>query len=358
MSNSPATGIYLLCLHLKRAVTGTIKKSNREFTSGYYIYAGSAQGGLRGRLKRHINGPHSGHWHIDALLKNARIIDIQLRIGDIDECGLAQTVSAWPGAQPVNGLGASDCKCSTHLFHFKSRPAQSLTANQVIPSLDKIFCELRKNYRNHALDERDPFQTLVGCIMSLRTQDPVTHAAMERLFAPCPTPEKILETEEDEIARLIYPVGMYRQKAKTINKIAGIVLKEWNGKVSSEIEDLLTLPGVGRKTANLVRSFAFHLPAVCVDTHVHRISNRWGLVRTATPDETEMELRRILPEKFWIETNALLIQLGQNICRPIKPNCGKCPLRGLCRYDLVIAENKVLKSVENAPPHPTLKHLR
>ena len=358
MKTPNPSGLYLVLLQLRRAVACTVGKAKRKFTAGYYAYVGSAQGGLHGRLNRHVNGPHSGHWHIDALLKTGRIIDIQVRLNDSDECGLAQAVSAWPGAKPINGFGASDCKCSTHLFHFKSRPAQSLIANQVIPNFEGIFCELRKNYRNHALDERDPFQTLVGCIMSLRTQDPVTHAAMDRLFTPCPTPEKILGASEEEIARLIYPVGMYRQKAKTIKKIAALVLNEWGGKVSAEIEDLLTLPGVGRKTANLVRSFAFHLPAVCVDTHVHRISNRWGLVRTATPDETEMELRRILPEKYWIETNALLIQLGQTICRPIKPNCRECPLRELCRYDLVTAENEVLQKAENAPPHPTLKHLR
>ncbi len=357
MQNTKTPGVYTLLLQLKKKTTCELRKKIHAFQAGYYIYVGSARGGLPGRINRHLNGPHSGHWHIDALLKNAKIIDIQTRIENDDECGLAQTVAKWPNAIPLNGLGASDCKCATHLFNFKKRPAQSIHAHSALPRLEAMFCELRKIYRNHALDERDPFQTLIGCILSLRTQDPVTHAAMKRLFKPCPAPENILETAQDEIARLIYPVGMYRQKAKTIHKIAKIVKDDWHGVVSSEIDDLLTLPGVGRKTANLVRSFAFHLPAICVDTHVHRITNRWALLRTATPDETEMALRRILPPEYWVETNALLIQLGQNICRPTRPKCDSCPLREHCQYPLLLKEKNALKTIKNAPSHPALNLL-
>ena len=193
------------------------------------------------------------------------------------------------------------------------------------------------------------------CILSLRTQDPVTDKAAGRLFAVLRTPQDFADAAPDQIAKLIYPVGMYRQKAKNLIRIARELLDRFNGMTPAEIDALTTLPGGGRKTANLVRSFAFHLPAICVDTHVHRITNRWGLVRTRTPDETEIELRRILPPEYWIETNALLIQHGQQICRPIGPRCDRCSLRGLCRYQDLQAERRLLASLPAAPKHPSLE---
>ena len=166
--------------------------------------------------------------------------------------------------------------------------------------------------------------------MSLRTQDKTTLPASERLFQLAMTPQAMLTLSTAQIEKAIYPVGFYRTKAKTILGICRDILGKFNGQVPSNLEDLLTMKGVGRKTANLVLTEGFAIPSMCVDTHVHRISNRFGYLKTKTPEETEMVLRKRLPREYWMEYNALLVLWGQNICKPISPLCSKCALKNFC----------------------------
>jgi len=177
---------------------------------------------------------------------------------------------------------------------------------------------------------RDPFRVLVACILSLRTQDTTTGPAAARLFAAADTPAAMLRLPARRIARLIYPVGFYRTKARVILGLSRDLLERFGGRVPDEIDALLTLKGVGRKTANLVVTMGFNKPGICVDTHVHRISNRLGYVRTRQPEETEMALRGRLPQRFWIGYNDLLVGFGQNVCTPLSPRCSACPVRALC----------------------------
>jgi len=183
---------------------------------------------------------------------------------------------------------------------------------------------------NVAQDSRDPFQVLVSCLISLRTKDQVTAEASTRLFRLGRTPQAVADLPEQAIADAIYPAGFYRTKARTIKEICRTLLARHGGQVPDDLEALLTLKGVGRKTANLVVTIGFGKPGICVDTHVHRISNRLGIVRTRTPDESEQALRRVLPRRFWIPYNNLLVSFGQNICKPISPLCSACPAAHLC----------------------------
>jgi len=176
-----------------------------------------------------------------------------------------------------------------------------------------------------------PFTTLISCILSLRTQDKATYAASERLFAIADMPQKMLSTPVGVIQNAIYPVSFYRVKAQTIHKICGQLLTRFGGTVPSKLEELLELPGVGRKTANIVVTLGFRKAGIAVDTHVHRISNRLGYVRTKTPDDTEMALRRKLPKRYWIIYNDLLVAYGQNLCKPISPFCSRCKIAAYCR---------------------------
>ena len=175
-----------------------------------------------------------------------------------------------------------------------------------------------------------PFEVLVSTILSLRTKDEVTSQAAQRLFQEATTPEQILALGEQRLSKLIYPVGFYPTKAQRLLAISRIILDEHGGQVPHTIEALLKLPGVGRKTANLVMVEGFKEPAICVDTHVHRISNRIGYVQTKTPDQTEMALRAKLPRKHWIRYNELLVAFGQVICRPVSPFCSRCPVAEMC----------------------------
>jgi endonuclease-3 len=177
----------------------------------------------------------------------------------------------------------------------------------------------------------DPFRVLIACILSLRTQDATTAAAAARLFAVADAPATMVRLPAPRIARLIYPVGFYRTKARQIVGICRALLDRFEGRVPDTIDDLLTLDGVGRKTANLVVTMGYDKPGICVDTHVHRISNRLGYVRTRAPEETEMALRATLPRRYWIGYNDLLVAFGQNVCAPISPRCSTCPVRPLCR---------------------------
>ena len=181
-----------------------------------------------------------------------------------------------------------------------------------------------------AEDSHDPFRILISCLLSLRTKDEVTGGASARLFRLADTPATMLQLRERRIARLIYPVGFYRTKAKVIRGVCRSLIEEYEGRVPDDIDELLKLKGVGRKTANLVVSVGYGKPGICVDTHVHRISNRWGYVKTRTPEETEQALRRKLPRRYWIVFNDLLVSFGQNVCKPISPLCSRCPVERYC----------------------------
>lgn len=177
---------------------------------------------------------------------------------------------------------------------------------------------------------RDPFKIFIGCLLSLRTKDETTALAAARLFALAGTPEEMLNLPLETIKQAIYPVGFYHTKAGTILQVCRTLVERHAGRVPDTIEELLEFRGVGRKTANLVLALGFQKPAICVDTHVHRISNRWGYVRTKGPEETEFALRRKLPKEYWLVYNDLLVAFGQNCCRPISPLCSQCPLSSLC----------------------------
>jgi endonuclease III len=175
-----------------------------------------------------------------------------------------------------------------------------------------------------------PFEVLISTVLSLRTKDEVTSQAARRLFQEARTPEQILALGEKRLTSLIYPVGFYPTKARRLLEISRIILNEHDGQVPDTLAALLELPGVGRKTANLVLVEGFKKPAICVDTHVHRISNRIGYVKTRTPDQTEMALREKLPRRHWIRYNELLVAFGQVVCRPVSPFCSKCPVTDMC----------------------------
>jgi len=175
-----------------------------------------------------------------------------------------------------------------------------------------------------------PFKILISTIISLRTRDEVTLTASRRFFEKAVTPEETLRLKPEEIEKLIYPCGFYRVKAENILKICAIIRDSHRGRVPDTPEELLALPGVGLKTANLVLSLGFGIPAICVDTHVHRIANRTGWINTAKPDESVKALEGVLPRKYWIPVNELLVLYGQQICTPGKPKCSLCPLTAYC----------------------------
>jgi len=177
---------------------------------------------------------------------------------------------------------------------------------------------------------RDPFLILISCILSLRTKDSVSLAASQRLFSHAKTPQQLLAIPDKTIEKLIYPTGFYRQKTKQILALCAKLVEKYQGCVPSTETALLQLPGVGPKTAALVLSLGFEIPAICVDTHVHRVSNRLGLVKSKTVQETEQQLKELLPKKYWSEFNSLMVMWGQNICVPISPKCSICPLLPLC----------------------------
>lgn len=177
---------------------------------------------------------------------------------------------------------------------------------------------------------RDPFLILISCLLSLRTKDKTTDEASHRLFALARTPAAMLRLPLKKIERAIYPVGFYRTKAKSIHQICNRLLDTYGGTVPDSIDELVTLPGVGRKTANLVVTVGYSKPGICVDIHVHRISNRWGYIKTKTPEESEQVLRETLPKRYWITFNDLLVPYGQNLCQPVSPFCSQCKLTDYC----------------------------
>jgi endonuclease-3 len=176
----------------------------------------------------------------------------------------------------------------------------------------------------------DPYQVLISCLLSLRTQDRTTALATERLFRLAKTPAEMVRLSPKTIREAIYPVGFYRTKARTLLSVSRDLLGRYDSRVPDDLEELLTLKGVGRKTANLVVTLGFGKHGICVDTHVHRISNRLGYVKTKTPEETEWALREKLPKRYWIIFNDLLVTFGQNLCKPISPHCSQCPVSKDC----------------------------
>ncbi|NOZ01989.1 MAG: endonuclease III [Deltaproteobacteria bacterium] len=178
---------------------------------------------------------------------------------------------------------------------------------------------------------RSPFRVLVATLISLRTKDETTAAASARLFALADTPEAMANLDDDIIAAAVRPANFYPTKARRIRAISRRLVEEFGGRVPSDLDTLLSFDGVGRKTANLVLTEGFDLPGVCVDTHVHRISNRMGMVRTKNPNETEFALRKSLPQKYWKPINTLMVSFGQKVCRPQSPHCSICPMSDLCK---------------------------
>lgn len=206
---------------------------------------------------------------------------------------------------------------------------------QDIPKIITILIREYKRWKmpsvtHTAKISRDPFKVLISTILSLRTKDETTDSASKRLFDMADNPRDMLKLSTEQIGNVIYPVGFYRNKARIIREICETLIENYNSRVPDEIDELLKLKGVGRKTANLVVTLGYGKPGVCVDTHVHRISNRWGYIETKTPFETEMVLREKLPRKYWIDYNSLLVGFGQTICRPISPRCTECPVEKYC----------------------------
>ena len=195
------------------------------------------------------------------------------------------------------------------------------TKGMVEPAVTQIIAEYG----------RDPFLVLISCLLSLRTRDTVSLPASRRLFAVAKSPQEILHIPLERLKKIIYPVAFYRKRAQQLHDVCKDLIERFDSRVPSSEEDLLSFKGVGRKTMNLVRGEGFGIPAICVDTHVHRISNRFGLVATKTPEETEMALRKLLPQKYWIEYNRLLVMWGQNIRVPILPFCSSCAIAHLCQ---------------------------
>ena len=213
-----------------------------------------------------------------------------------------------------------------------------MTARWNAPRVRKLMRRLedfRRSCRVTTLAEeqetsRSPFRLLVACVISLRTKDEVTAEASRRLFEIAPTPNHLAELEEERIARAIYPAGFYNTKAAQLKEIGRIIRDDFDDEVPASEVDLLAMPGVGRKTANLVLGLGFGIPAICVDTHVHRISNRLGMVSTNTPEQTERALMEVLPRDLWVPINDLLVTFGQNRCHPTSPRCTNCPLEDIC----------------------------
>jgi len=181
-----------------------------------------------------------------------------------------------------------------------------------------------------SVEDRDPFRILISCILSLRTQDKTTKEASQRLFRLARTPRAVSRLPAEKIQKAIYPVGFYRIKARQVRELGKRIAEEYGGRVPDTIEELLQLKGVGRKTANLVVTLGYGKPGICVDTHVHRITNRWGLVKTKNPMQTEFALREILSHRYWRKLHGYLVAFGQGICKPISPLCSRCAVRAFC----------------------------
>lgn len=209
--------------------------------------------------------------------------------------------------------------------------------DEIISALKKDFTEKRvvhTEFVDFMENVKNPYIVLICCILSLRTNDKTTIGASKRMLELGKTPAEISKLDIDTLSKAIYPVGFYQNKAEQIIELSKILVEKYNSIVPDSIEELVKFKGVGRKTANLVLTKGFNKPAICVDVHVHRISNRLGYVKTKNPEETEFALRKILPEKYWIDFNTLLVTHGQNICKPQKPKCENCSISKFCAKNL------------------------
>ena len=202
--------------------------------------------------------------------------------------------------------------------------------DNILKKIEKKISVYEEPVVSRLKKKKSPFLILVSTLLSLRTKDEVTEVAQKRLFKLADNPEKLLKLDVELIEKTIYPVGFYKRKAKNLLNVAKFLIEKYDGKVPDNLEKLLEIPGVGRKTANLVLTEGFNLPGICVDTHVHRIFNRIGYLKTKNADETERILREILPKKWWIPVNNILVVFGQNICKPISPFCSQCPIKEQC----------------------------
>lgn len=201
---------------------------------------------------------------------------------------------------------------------------------KTIKLIEKQVKEFNIPWVTQVSRRKDPYKVLISCILSLRTKDKTTASASQRLFKIADNPKKMLKLSRAHLQRLIYPVGFYRNKAKVILEISRKIIEDFRGRVPDNLEELLKLKGVGRKTANLVLGLGYGIPSICVDTHVHRISNRLGWIRTKNPHQTESALKKIIPKSYWIELNTTLVAFGQNICLPISPFCNRCSVNKYC----------------------------
>lgn len=207
----------------------------------------------------------------------------------------------------------------------------SSTAPRGSANIDVVMKRLKTRYGYKGrVYHRDPFQVLIGTIISQRTRDEQTDIAAPALLSRYPTPKALAAAPVDDVERLIRPAGFYRVKARKLREVSAMLLERFGGDVPDDMDLLLELPSVGRKTANCVLVYGFGRPAIPVDTHVHRISNRLGWVRTKDPDGTEMALTRLVPRRHWLVLNDLFVTFGKDICRPIGPKCPKCPLKDIC----------------------------
>lgn len=207
---------------------------------------------------------------------------------------------------------------------------ESMKGDFTVEQIKYIVDELEELFTRRTFSDQTPYQVLIRTILSQRTRDENTDKATANLFSVYPTMEEVAEAPVEEIAKLVKQAGFYNVKAKRIKEVSNILLEEYDGIVPDSMDELLKLPGVGRKTANCVLVFGFQEDAIPVDVHVHRISNRLGLVHTDKPEETEMVLREIVPKNYWLPINDLMVQFGQNICKPINPQHMECPFTDIC----------------------------
>ncbi len=205
-------------------------------------------------------------------------------------------------------------------------------------NLENIIKELREYYKENnktlidkVSTEKDPFKILISCILSQRTKDEITEKVTNNLFSVINSPEGLIKIEDKKLEKILYSIGFYKVKAKRLKEISKILIDKYNSSVPDNLEELLKLPGVGRKTANIVITKGFNKDGIAVDTHVHRISNRLGLVKTKKPEDTEINLRKTVPKKYWKELNDYLVNFGKKICTPISPKCSICPIEKYCK---------------------------
>ena len=235
------------------------------------------------------------------------------------------------------------------MIYMKLKDKRHSSPNQI--NINAIYKILKKEFNNHQvpvvdliqMQTKDPFKVLITTILSARTKDNTTSEAASRLFADISCMDDLKKTRVKKLEKLIFPVGFYNNKAKYLKELPGVLDRLYDGVIPQTVEELVKLPGVGRKTANLVVAVAFNKPAICVDVHVHRICNRLGYVTTKTPFETEMTLREILPKKYWITINSYLVSFGQHLCFPINPRCDRCPIYTFCRKINVITKYSCLE---------------